>query len=154
MKEKFKIRSIVKEDHAAIIELIKNCSPYVESHHEYLYWILENYYKSTCFVCKNEENIIGYISGLPSFDENAIFIWQICVHQNYRKNKIGNMLLNHITERLSDYKLNSLQFTIDKDNIPSYRLFENFAIENGLHIEAVSDEKVCGSNEIAYKIHK
>jgi L-2,4-diaminobutyric acid acetyltransferase len=151
-KENIKIRSITENDKEAIIKLIDCCRPYVLPHHEYLYWILGHYYKSSCLVCETDKELIGFISGLPSIDEKTIFIWQICVHPDYRKHKVGSKLLNKTYERLVELNFTSLQFSIDTENVPSYKLFENFAIENNLIIEVVSNEKICSSDEIAYKI--
>ncbi len=148
------IRSITEDDNSSILELIDNCRPYVLPHHEYFYWILEHYYQSTCFVCELDMKLIGFISGLPSIDKKSIFIWQICVHPNFRKLKLGNQMLNKIYNRFTELNFESIQFSIDKNNIPSYKLFEKFAIEKNMVIEAINNNKICSSNEIAYKIYR
>ncbi len=153
-EENIKIRKITEDDQEKIIQLLDSCRPYVLPHHEYLYWMLGHYYKSTCLVCETDKQLVGFISGLPSIDEKTIFIWQVCVHPDYRKYKLGYKMLDEIYKKIIELKFTSLQFTIDTENIPSYKLFDSFAIKNNLSIASVSKEKVCSSNEIVYKINR
>ena len=146
------ICSIKENDQVKIIELIDCCRPYVLPHHEYLYWIIGHYYNSTCFVCKDGNEFVGFISGLPSLDQKSIFIWQICVHPDYRKLNLGYKMIAKVYERLAKFNFTSIQFSIDSENIPSYKLFENFAKKNNLQIKAIDSKKICSSNEIAYEI--
>lgn len=43
--------------------------------------------------------IIGFISGMPSIDKGSLFIWQLCVHNDYRGRGIATLLLDSLFQK-------------------------------------------------------
>ena len=152
MTKNYIIRPINLFDQDKIKVLLDECKPFILRHHEYLYWILCSYYATTSFVCEDDDKIVGFVSGLASIETSSIFIWQICVHPGYRQKKIAHELLDSVYKRLKELNFTSMQFSIDRDNFPSYKFFKNFAKRKSLAIEKISDEPICNSNEVSYKI--
>lgn len=62
------VRSIGKGDSSIILRLVERNGPFVAPHKPYVYWMLENYYVSTCKVIEVDNNIKGFVSGMPSVD--------------------------------------------------------------------------------------
>jgi L-2,4-diaminobutyric acid acetyltransferase len=147
-------RKAEEKDIQPIVRLLNDCRPYVLAHHDYLYWILCNYYQSSCFVCEAQDRLIGFVSGLPSLDQMSVFIWQICVHPEYRRKGVACRLLQllHEVSELNGFK--HLQLSISKENSTSFRMFNRFADKNSLKMEFKKQVDISGTTESIYNICK
>ncbi len=147
-------RQAEEKDTQLIVNLLNDCRPYVLPHHDYLYWILSNYYQSSCFVCEKSDRLIGFVSGLPSVDQSSVFIWQICVHPDYRRQDVANTLLRMLHEASEKNGFHHLQLSITRENSTSLRMFKKFSAENSLTIEFLRQVNLSGTIENIYKISK
>jgi L-2,4-diaminobutyric acid acetyltransferase len=121
------IRNFANNDTKEIIELVSKSRPYVVPYNMYTYWILQNYYGSTCKVIQNDDRLLGYISAIPSIDKNTLFIWQLCIDEEYRGKGLGTMLITSIISEANVLGYDNIQFSISETNIASQTLFKNFA---------------------------
>lgn len=149
-----KLRQANKKDIQSIVNLLNKCRPYVFPHDDYLYWILSNYCHSSCFICDDLDKTIGFVSGLPSLDQTTIFIWQICVHPEYRRKGVASLLLNRLFETSVLNGFNQLQLSITDKNVDSYTMFCRFAENNSLKLELLKQVEIGGIIENVYKIRK
>lgn len=131
------ISNIKKADMDEIRIFLKDCAPYVVPHHKYIYWMMEHYYASTCFVAKEDNHIIGFLSALPSMDKNCAFLWQIAVSKNQQNRGIAKRLLEAFTTEARKLGLSSIQMSINENNIPSHKLFQKYAESLGSVLELI-----------------
>jgi GNAT superfamily N-acetyltransferase len=144
------IMSLNKENIPAVMELLSKGKPYVLPHHEYVYWIMEEYFPSSNYAVSVENKIIGFICALPSIDKQCYFIWQIVVDTDYRGIKVATLLVNRIVEEAKLKGFNKLELTINCENKASYKLFERIANEHNSSLKNIGDYKA--PNEYVYSI--
>lgn len=122
------LRTLKHGDSEYIIDLL-NCSgnSYISTYNNYIYWILENYYSTICFVIEEDNKFIGFVSGMPSINRNLIFLWQICVRDNYRNKGIGRLLLDTFVEKSKILEVSFIEFSITLENDTGIHLFKSYA---------------------------
>jgi L-2,4-diaminobutyric acid acetyltransferase len=145
------VRNIQEGDSAAVLKLIEKCGPYVAPYNVYAYWILENYYSSTCIVAEENNNIIGFISGMPSIDRGSIFIWQICVHSDYRGKGISVLLLDALIKKAKELKFKKIELSISDSNAISQSLFKSYAKKNNFDLK---EKKKCAFGSIVEIVYE
>lgn len=141
-----------KDDIPVVVELLDKGKPYVLPHHDYVYWIMEEYFSSSYYVVFEENKIIGFICALPSLDKQSYFIWQIVVDENYRGKKVATLLVNRIIDEAKLRGFNQLELTINCDNKASHNLFKRTANEHKSMLRNIGEYKYKNSNEIVYSI--
>ncbi|KNY26152.1 GNAT family N-acetyltransferase [Pseudobacteroides cellulosolvens] len=146
------LRDIKEGDAGQILELVKICGPYVAPYNVYAYWILENYYSSTCKVVEDLNRIIGYVSGMPSVDKGTLFIWQICVHNDYRGKGVATLLLDSLFKKAKEYMFEKIELSISESNYASQKLFKNYSEKNNLKIIEINRCVFGDITEIVYEI--
>ena len=147
-----KLSDIKEGDAGQILDLVKTCGPYVAPYNVYAYWILENYYSSTCKVVEDLNRIIGFVSGMPSVDKGTLFIWQICVHNDYRGKGVANLLLDSLLKKAKEYKFEKIELSISESNYASQKLFRNYSERNNLEIIEINRCVFGDMTEIVYEI--
>lgn len=145
------VRSIGKGDSASILRLVEQCGPYVAPHNLYLYWILEQYYASTCKVIETDNDIIGFVSGMPSVDNNSLFIWQICIHNEYRNQGIATLLLDSSLSSAREMGYSFMELSISKGNIASQMFFDKYAQTKQITNVEKYEQNIGNAIEIIYK---
>lgn len=145
-------RKAKETDIEKIVDLLNGCKPFVLAHHEYVYWILQKYYKSTTFVCTRSDKIIGFICGLPSPDQSTIFIWQICAHPDFRRKGIALELIKLVFDTSVEFGFNNLQLSITTENSISKNLFKKFTDMNSLNLDLIGQSTILEKIEDIYKI--
>ncbi len=148
------IRKALESDIQSIIILLNNCKPYVHPHHEYVYWILGNFYPRTTFVCVESERLVGFICGLPSIDKSTIFVWQVCVHPHFRGRGIALDLIKFLFDSSEQFGFNNIQLSITTENSISKSMFKKFSENNSLEMQFVKQSVISGTTEDVYKISK
>ncbi|SFL55199.1 L-2,4-diaminobutyric acid acetyltransferase [Paenibacillus sp. 1_12] len=145
------IRSICKGDASRILRFVEQCGPYVVAHNLYVYWMLENYYASTCKVVEIDNEIIGFVSGMPSADKLSLFIWQICIHQDYRNQGIATLLLDSSIFSAREKGYQFMDLTISKGNMASQMFFEKYVQTKQISIVEKLEQNIGDSTEIIFK---
>lgn len=145
------IRTLKKGDSEGIRKLVEKCEPFVVAHNLYVYWILENYYPHTSFVSGEEKKIIGFLGAMPATDKGCIFLWQICVHPDYRRGGIAYKLIKALLDVQKEFKIKHIQFSITDENEASKRMFGAYAERNNLKMVELRKEKIGQRTDILYQ---
>jgi L-2,4-diaminobutyric acid acetyltransferase len=145
-------RKVQEADIQSIVSLLNDCKPFVLAHHDYVYWMLGNFYQSTTYVCAESERLIGFVCGLPSIDQSTVFIWQVCVHPGFRRRGIALDLLKFLFDSSVKLGFNNLQLSITAENSISKRMFDKFSDMYSLKMEFVKQSMISGKTENIYKI--
>ncbi len=146
------VMSLKNTDISSVTELLSKGKPYVLPHHDYVYWIMKEYFPSSNYVVSTENKIIGYICALPSIDKQSYFIWQIVIDEEYRGKKVAALLVDRIIEEAKLKGFKRLDLTIDCNNMASYNLFKRTAIDHKSDLVKIGEYANGNSNEIIYSI--
>ncbi len=146
------VMNLKKENIPSVIKLLSKGKPYVLPHHDYVYWIMEEYFPSSNYVVTFESKIIGFICALPSIDKQCYFIWQIVIDEEYRGKKVATLLIDRIIDEAKQRGFNKLELTINCDNKASYNLFKRIAKEHNTSLEKVGEYKYKDSIDDVYSI--
>ncbi len=146
------ITNLKKEAIPEVSELIVSGEPYVLPHHDYVYWIMEEYFSSSNYIVTDSNRIIGFICALPSLDKKCYFIWQIVVASDYRGKKIASLLVNRIIEEAKLKAFNRLELSIHGENEASQKLFERIAKENNSTLNKIDEYRSKNYHEYVYSI--
>lgn len=83
------------------------------------------------FVALDGDKVIGFIGMWIILDEGDIT--NIAVHPNYRKQGIGNLLINRLVSLCKESNINSLTLEVREGNIPAQNLYKKHKFkEEGL----------------------
>ncbi len=150
------VRNISQGDSSRVLSLVEQCGPYVAPHNLYVYWMLENYYASTCKVIEHDSELIGFISGMPSVDNNSLFIWQICIHKEYRNQGIASLLMDSILQSAREIGYRFMELSFSESNNAGQSFFEKYAQTNQLKTVEKRKEHIGNIIEeiIKYEISK
>lgn len=121
------IREAEEGDAEAIERLAKMCPPLrasVKGTYEYLVLGFKKYF---LVVTRNDE-IVGFVVGFPSL-EGGTWIYQIAVHPEQRRKKVGEMLLQEELERLKSDGHDVVKTRVLKSNDPSMKLLGKFGFK-------------------------
>ncbi len=106
----------------------------LDKHTPYTYWVVWNYFGDYCFVAKDNEKVVGFITCVN--EGKKALIWQIGVLQEYRKRGISQLLIDALWEKLNDSTEHKplVEVTIADGNVASKSAFETFCRNKGLHL--------------------
>lgn len=138
-----KVRKPVVEDGRHIFDLIRDVGT-LDLNSSYSYLMLCKFFSDTCRVAVSDECIVGFISAFIRPDEpNTVFVWQVAVHPQYRKQRIGSTLIKSLLESESCTGCKYLEATVTPDNLSSDSLFRGIA--RALHCDC--DVTPCFSSD-------
>lgn len=146
------IMKLKKESIPEVMELLSSGKPYVLPHHDYVYWIMEEYFPSSNYVVSDGNRIIGFICALPSMDKKCNFIWQIVVASEYRGKKIASLLVNRIIEEAKQKEFYQLELSINSENEASHKLFERIAQEHNSTLKKTGEYHYKNVTENVYSL--
>lgn len=146
------IRNINNQDYTEIQSLVEMCGEYVTTYPLYSYWILTQYFNKTSRVAEIDNSIIGFISGLPAVNKQIVFIWQLCVLEDFRNKGIASRLIDSIVKeaKKDNYRI---EFTISKKNCTSINLFMKYAKQNNIKMELEKESMIGTSTELLYRYY-
>ena len=106
---------------------------------EYSYLLLGAHFSDTCVVAENQGEVVGFVSAykpqmtfqnVSNTDKfNTLFVWQIAVSKDYRKQGIALKMLKALLNRESCKQVKYIQASITPSNSSSHKLFEALARE-------------------------
>ena len=133
------IRSPTTKDAAQIWHLVRETGV-LDPNSAYLYLLLCRDFRDTCLVAVQDGRTVGFVTGyrLPR-DPNVVFVWQVGVASNAKRQGIGLRLLRELMERNAQ-SLTAIEATVSPSNIASRRLFESLAREFGVSVVDVPDD--------------
>jgi ribosomal protein S18 acetylase RimI-like enzyme len=93
---------------------------------------LKNIFKLT-FVCKNDEELIGYIITSAHYDKekkrNTIVIESIAVKSEYQNQGIGKNLLSKVIKKWNIGEDAFIVLLVNKDNVQARKFYESLGFE-------------------------
>ena len=141
-KLELEICSPTTNDAAQIWQLVRETGV-LDVNSAYLYLLLCRDFSDTCLVARRDGCVVGFVTGyrLPS-DLGVLFIWQIGVASDAKRQGVGLRLLRELIKRNAQ-SLTAIEATVSPSNAASRRLFESLAREIGVSMVDVPD---CGFN--------
>lgn len=94
----------------------------------YLYLLLCRDFAATCLIAEIDTRVVAFVTAYcPPDRENSLFVWQIGVHADARRQGLGLRLLIALTERVAFAEEFFVEATIADANVASTRLFAKLA---------------------------
>ncbi len=116
------------EDGKEIWKLANALAPELDLNSAYKYLILCEFFPSSCVIAKNEEKVIGFITGFVSPERpDTVFVWQIGIDRAERGKGLGSKLLMKLVEQQDRSKISYVEATITPSNEASQILFHRLA---------------------------
>ena len=95
----------------------------VNTSYAYVLWVRD--FGATTAVARDGERVAAYCTGYLRPDApDTYFVWQVAVHPDYRRRRLGLRVLDELVERTSAA---ALEATVTPTNEASHRLFRRFA---------------------------
>ncbi len=120
-------RNPVAEDGRAIFALITACPP-LDPNSLYCNLLQCTHFAQTCIVAERCGAIEGWISGYrPPSDPQAMFVWQVAVHERARGCGLGVAMLDALFHQPAVVDATRLLTSVTPSNQASRRMFDRFA---------------------------
>ena len=131
----FSFRNPVAEDAQAIHDLVAACPP-LDTNSLYCNLLQCTHFADTCVIAGRDGEISGWISGYRLvYDPEAMFVWQVAVHERARGQGLGVAMLNALFQFPAVFDAVRLVTTVTPSNHGSRKMFANFARQQGLDLE-------------------
>jgi L-2,4-diaminobutyric acid acetyltransferase len=110
--------------------------------------IILRHLSSTCFVAECDNQLAGWVFGFFSQNQaDLFFLWQIGVKPNMQGKGLGKKLLNYCETHLKEKGCRKIELTVDPQNTPSCKLFEQMGYKNS----STQEVAVLANNQLAVK---
>ena len=120
------VRQVKEGDLKKIRAFVKN-NPPLGLHTLYTYWVLFSQFRQLWYVCEEDSEIVGFISGVKSLSLNSTaLIWQIGVSKNMRGKGVSIALIDAFVNSCKQLSIEHGLVTIDPNNKASLKLFESY----------------------------
>ena len=124
---KFEFSGPSADDAGAIADLIASCPP-LDPNSLYCNLLQCTHFAGTCVKAERDGILEGWISGYrPPEDPEAMFVWQVAVHQRARGLGLGVAMLGALLQRPGSAGARRLITTVTPSNEASRRMFAAFA---------------------------
>ncbi|WP_093011666.1 MULTISPECIES: diaminobutyrate acetyltransferase [Roseivivax] len=129
-------RKPVREDGAAIWELIRSCKP-LDENSMYANLLQADHFRDTCVVALVDDEIAGWVSAyITPQDPDSMFVWQVAVSEKARGIGLGTRMLSALMTREEASDCKRMKTTITLDNDASWALFTKFAEKNNAILDS------------------
>ena len=144
-------RSPVAGDGRMIHELIAG-SPPLDPNSLYCNLLQCTHFADTCIVAERAGRVDGWISGYrPPSEPDAMFIWQVAVHERARGCGLAVKMLNRLFHQPAVADASRLLTTVTPSNQVSRKMFARFAKMHGAELATIPwfdrDRHFGGSHE-------
>jgi GNAT superfamily N-acetyltransferase len=110
------IRPPRPDDVPGIVEVVRNCQPFLSSHPSYLYWMVIQYFAGSCAVAQLDGKLVGWCSMIRVSSEKY-FLHQLAVAPRARRHGIAAALFTGLVQTLKrQHRGFELEFTSDRRN--------------------------------------
>lgn len=121
------IEPCAMEDFLAVRQVI-DASESLDHHTDYTYWVALDQWPDLFLTAKAESRIVGFAFGIRNASNpERVFLWQIGVLSQYRRNAIATRLVGELCARASSQGASELWMTIADEIAPSLALFRKIA---------------------------
>jgi len=123
------------DDGTLVHRLIDRCPP-LEPNSLYCNLLQCTHFADTCVIARQGGEAVGFLSAyLPPTRPDAVFVWQVAVGPQARKQGLGGAMLMELLARPACARVRYLLSTITESNQPSWSLFEALARRLGAGLE-------------------
>ncbi|MCR4879640.1 MAG: ribosomal protein S18-alanine N-acetyltransferase [Bacilli bacterium] len=139
------VRDLVLEDLESVME-IENTSfiaPWKKE--ELLYELNDNEFAFLSVILYNNK-VVGFLDYWVTFDSATIA--QIAIHPNYRKNKLGSILLEEMIKDAKAKKVRNITLEVRKNNEKAVNLY----LKYGFKTELVKEKYYSNGDDALYMI--
>ena len=127
LEYEYSIRFTNKSDAIAIWRLVEG-SDTLDHNSFYCYFILSNFFSSTCAVAELEDEIVGFVTGFIAPDQpETYFVWQVRVVEKMRGRGLARSLIEFVLNNLDHKQIQFVEATISPNNSASKNLFSSLA---------------------------
>jgi L-2,4-diaminobutyric acid acetyltransferase len=131
-----RLRAPTADDGRKVAELIAACAP-LDPNSLYCNLLQCTHFAGTCIIAEREGALEGWISGYRPPDEpEAMFVWQVAVHERARGTGLAVTMLDALFERPEVAGANWLKTTVSPSNLASRRMFAKFAQSRGAQLKS------------------
>ncbi|MCC7572272.1 MAG: GNAT family N-acetyltransferase [Candidatus Methanofastidiosum sp.] len=135
------IRNCTVEDVDRIRKFVDRCKP-LELHTPFTYWTLFNYFSNLCFLMIEEDELIGFISGIKGLlDKEVVYLWQIGISKDHRGKNYASVLIDNFIKAVIELDCNKIQVSISPDNEVSYKAFLKYVKEHSYSLSKIDEVK-------------
>lgn len=121
------LRAPTADDGPALTELISACPP-LDRNSRYCNLLQVTHFADTAVVAVLGNRLVGSVTGyLMPGAPDALFIWQVAVHERARGQRLATRMMDAIIDRAVCRPVRWLETTIDPDNAASWKAFQKFA---------------------------
>lgn len=128
--ELFSIRPALEKDVPIILDLEHRCFIAPWEKENILYELNENPVSNLWVIEGDVSGVVGYIDYWITFDSATIC--QICINPNYRKMKLGSILMTDVIKDCKANKVRNITLEVREHNEAAIRLYEKFGFEKVL----------------------
>lgn len=117
------------DEGADIAHLVRRCGQ-LDANSTYAYLLLCTHFAKTCVVARKDGDVIGFVSAYLKPDaDDTLFIWQVVVAPDARRNGLANDMLRDLLRRSHLRNIRFIEATIGPTNEASRNLFIGFSRE-------------------------
>lgn len=126
------LRQPTADDGASLHGLVASCPP-LDPNSMYCNLLHCTHFAATSVAAvmsdgKGGERLVGFISGyLPPQQQDTLFVWQVAVAEEARRQGLGGRMLDALLERPACAGVRFVDTTINPGNAASWGLFESWA---------------------------
>ena len=122
------------QDGSRVHKLISECKP-LDENSVYCNLLQCTHFADTSVAAEMDGDLVGFISGyIPPKQQNALFVWQVAVHEKGRGQGLAKRMLKEIVGRDACKNVTHMETTITEDNEASWALFRSFARDMGAEL--------------------
>jgi L-2,4-diaminobutyric acid acetyltransferase len=115
------------DDGSRLNALVRVCPP-LDQNSIYCNLLQCTHFRETTVVAERDGRLLGAISAyLPPDHPDTLFVWQVAVHPDARREGLGSRMLGELFTREAMRDVRYLETTVTAGNEPSKKLFEAFA---------------------------
>ncbi len=108
-------------------------TPVLDNNSPYAYLILCTHFAETSLVAFRDEQLVGFVTGLrPPHRADTLFVWQVGVAEQARRQGLGLRMLRHLVDGGSDPPFRFVEANVTPSNHASRQLFTRLAHDLGV----------------------
>lgn len=130
------MRSPTAADGERVWKLVKACPP-LDENSLYCNLLQCVHFAGTCMLAEMEGEAVGWVSGYrPPERPEALFIWQVAVHEKARGRGLAARMIEALLQRDAVKGVTRIETTITPDNKSSWALFAKLADRLGAEMSS------------------
>jgi L-2,4-diaminobutyric acid acetyltransferase len=134
------MRPVTADDAGPLQQAVLECPP-LSLHTPYAYWVMLRAGGSLSVASWRAGQIVGFALGLGLADARVL-VWQIGVRSQFRRRGLAQEMLAALWRTAQSQGIDTIEATIDLDNVVSRRVFARFAETHALDVQQIG-EAVC-----------